>query len=102
MDNSHVFTVGSQQIKVTLEVIGGGGGEQQQDGGAKMGKKEKKGKTRKSGKSGKVSGYMKFSQKIRPDILKQHPELKTDVIGVARKIGEKWRALSQEEKNSYN
>jgi hypothetical protein len=97
MDNSHVFTVGGQQIRVTLELVAG----PTNPGGGGM-KKEKKGKTRKSGRSGKVSGYMKFSQKIRPDILKQHPELKTDVIGVARKIGEKWRALSQEEKNSYN
>jgi hypothetical protein len=47
------------------------------------------------------NGYMKFANKIRPQILKEHPELKSDVVGVARKIGEKWRALSDAEKKKY-
>lgn len=45
--------------------------------------------------------YMKFANKIRPQIIKEHPELKSDVVGVARKIGEKWRALSDAEKKKY-
>lgn len=47
------------------------------------------------------NGYMKFANKIRPQILKEHPELKSDVVGVARKIGEKWRSLSDAEKKKY-
>lgn len=103
----HIFTVGGKEIKVTLEEVGATGevamkmGESGTSGGGKS-KGKAKGKTRKAGKSGKVSGYMKFSKEMRPQILQQNPELKTDVIAVARKIGEKWRGLSQEEKNSYN
>lgn len=47
------------------------------------------------------NAYMKFANKIRPQVLKEHPELKSDVVGVARKIGEKWRALSDAEKKKY-
>ena len=43
--------------------------------------------------------YMKFANKIRPQVLKEHPELKSNIIAVARKIGEKWRALSEAEKS---
>lgn len=59
-------------------------------------------KTRKQagGKRG-PNGYMKFANKVRPQILKEHPELKSDVVGVARKIGEKWRAMSDAEKKKY-
>jgi hypothetical protein len=44
---------------------------------------------------------MKFASKMRPQILKEHPELKSDVVAVARKIGEKWRALSDAEKKKF-
>lgn len=47
------------------------------------------------------NAYMKFANKIRPQVLKEHPELKSDVVGVARKIGEKWRSLSDAEKKKY-
>lgn len=59
-------------------------------------------KTRKQagGKRG-PNGYMKFANKVRPQVLKEHPELKSDVVGVARKIGEKWRAMSDAEKKKY-
>ena len=57
-------------------------------------------KNQAGGKRG-PNGYMKFANKIRPQILKEHPELKSDVVGVARKIGEKWRALSDSEKKKY-
>lgn len=68
---------------------------QQQEGG-KKGKKEKKAKSTR-----KLSPYMKFAQKARQEVLSEHPELKSDVIAVGRKIGEKWRALSDSEKASY-
>lgn len=60
--------------------------------------------TRRKGQAGGKRGpnrYMKFANKIRPQILKEHPELKSDVVGVARKIGEKWRSLSEAEKSKY-
>jgi hypothetical protein len=57
-------------------------------------------KAQAGGKRG-PNGYMKFANKVRPQILKEHPELKSDVVGVARKIGEKWRALSDAEKKKY-
>ncbi len=57
-------------------------------------------KNQAGGKRG-PNGYMKFANKIRPQVLKEHPELKSDVVGVARKIGEKWRSLSAAEKAKY-
>lgn len=54
----------------------------------------------KGGKRG-PNGYMKFASKVRPQILKEHPELKSDVVAVARKIGAKWRAMSDAEKAKY-
>jgi len=57
-------------------------------------------KNQAGGKRG-PNGYMKFASKMRPQILKEHPELKSDVVAVARKIGEKWRALSDAEKKKY-
>jgi hypothetical protein len=60
--------------------------------------------TRRKGQAGGKRGpnrYMKFANKVRPQILKEHPELKSDVVGVARKIGAKWRSLSEAEKAKY-
>jgi hypothetical protein len=59
--------------------------------------------TRKKQSGGKrgPNAYMKFASKMRPQILKEHPEMKSDVVAVARKIGEKWRALSASEKAKY-
>lgn len=66
-----------------------------------MGKGGKRNATRKASGGAKrgPNKYMKFANKIRPQVLKEHPELKSNVIGVARKIGEKWRALSEAEKS---
>ncbi len=58
-------------------------------------------KNQAGGKKRGPNGYMKFANKIRPQILKEHPELKSDVVGVARKIGEKWRSMSAAEKAKY-
>jgi hypothetical protein len=66
-----------------------------QEGGKRM-KKEKKAKGTR-----KLSPYMKFAQEARPKVLKEHPEMKSDIIGVGRKIGEMWRALSDSEKAKY-
>lgn len=60
------------------------------------GKKAKKGKSTR-----KLSGYMKFAQEARPRILKENPEMKADIPGMGRKIGEMWRALSDSEKAKY-
>ena len=62
----------------------------------KKGKKAKKAKGTR-----KLSPYMKFAQEARPKILKENPEMKSDIIGVGRKIGEMWRALSDAEKARY-
>jgi len=58
-------------------------------------------KTRKQRGGRKLNGYMKFAQKTRPEILRANPSLRSDVVAVARKIGEKWRALSATEKARY-
>ena len=65
-------------------------------GGGKRGKKAKKAKGTR-----KLSPYMKFAQEARPKILKENPEMKSDIIGVGRRIGEMWRALSEAEKARY-
>lgn len=49
----------------------------------------------------KLNPYMKFAKKVRPEILKQHPALRSDVVAVARKIGAKWRSMSDAEKSRY-
>lgn len=57
--------------------------------------------TVKSGGKRRPNGYMKFAAEMRPKILKEHPEMKSDVTQVAREIGKKWRALSAAEKAKY-
>ncbi len=69
------------------------GPQQAPVGGAKKSKKAKG--TR------KLSGYMKFAQEIRPQLLKEDPSLRSDIPSIGRKIGEKWRALTAEEKARY-
>ena len=72
-------------------------------GGGEKKSKKSKNKTRKNQAGSKrgPNAYMKFAAEVRPQILKEHPELKSDVVKVARKIGEKWRALSAAEKAKY-
>lgn len=57
--------------------------------------------TRKQKGGRKLNRYMKFANKVRPEILRANPSLRSDVVSVARKIGEKWRALSDKEKARY-
>jgi hypothetical protein len=68
------------------------------------GKRSRKGanKTRKNKQEGgkrKLSGYMKFANKVRPDLMKENPGMAIPKLGSA--IGAKWRALSDAEKKSY-
>ena len=66
------------------------------------GKKSKKGKKAKKAKgTRKLSPYMKFAQEARKNILAEDPSLKSDIIAVGKRIGEKWRALSDAEKARY-
>lgn len=92
--NMYSITVTPKEMGVTNK--GGSQQKNQQQEGGKKGKKEKKAKSTR-----KLSPYMKFAQKARQEVLAEHPELKSDVIAVGRKIGEKWRALSDSEKASY-
>ena len=59
-------------------------------------KTSRKNKTQSGGKR-KLSGYMKFANKHRKDVMK--PGMKVPDIG--RALGKKWRALSDAEKKSY-
>ena len=53
------------------------------------------------GKTRKLSPYMKFAQEVRPKLLKDNPELRSNIPGIGRKIGEMWRGLSEAEKARY-
>ena len=67
------------------------------------GKRNRKGNaTRKNKQEGgkrKLSGYMKFANKVRPQLMKENPGMPIPKLGSA--IGAKWRALSDAEKKSY-
>lgn len=88
--------VAGGRYEVILRPVGGNanGDVNMQMGGKK--KKQEGGK-----KTRKLSGYMKFAQKVRPEIIKENPALKSDIPGIGRKIGEMWRALSADEKAKY-
>jgi hypothetical protein len=58
-------------------------------------------KMKKSKGTRKLSGYMKFAQEVRPRILQENPNLKSDIPGMGRKIGQMWRNLSSAEKARY-
>jgi hypothetical protein len=73
---------------------------QGQEGGRRKMKGMKKTKSKAKG-TRKLSPYMKFAQQARKEVLQENPNLKSDVIAVGRKIGEKWRALSDAEKAKY-
>ena len=59
------------------------------------------GKAKKAKGTRKLSPYMKFAQEARVKILKSNPELKSDIPGMGRRIGEMWRGLSAAEKARY-
>ena len=59
----------------------------------------KRNSTRKVGGKRPLSGYMKFCNKVRPEILKANPGMEFAKVG--KQLGEKWRALSDAEKKKY-
>jgi len=61
---------------------------------AKPAKKEKKEK-----KPRKLNAYMVFAMEVRESVKKNHPT--ASIIEIAKKIGEKWRAMSDSEKAKY-
>ena len=64
------------------------------------GGKNRKNNTRKQeGGKKKLSGFMKFSKDNRASVLKENPGI--EFAGVGKKLGEKWRALSDAEKKRY-
>jgi len=56
-------------------------------------------KTRKSGKKRALSGFMKFSMKMRPSIMKKNPNIAFGAVG--KELGKMWGALSDKEKKAY-
>mmetsp|Transcript_22186 Transcript_22186/g.30975 ORF Transcript_22186/g.30975 Transcript_22186/m.30975 type:complete len:109 (+) Transcript_22186:153-479(+) len=71
-------------------------GRKRKEGGTTRRKRKNK---RQKGKKRAPGAFILFSQSIRPEIKKNNPELKFTEIG--SKIGEKWRALSEEEKSVW-
>jgi structure-specific recognition protein 1 len=64
-------------------------------GGSRRGKK-----TRKiGGAKRKMSGFMKFSQKVRPEVMRENPGIAFGEVG--KRLGARWRALSDSEKAKY-
>ena len=64
---------------------------------AKKAKKEKKEKKEK--KPRKLNAYMVFAIEVRESVKKNNPT--ASIIEIAKKIGEKWRAMSDSEKAKY-
>lgn len=60
-------------------------------GGAKEKEKEKPKR--------KPNAYMNFVKKVRPTVVKDYPDLSFTEIGA--KLGEMWRALTEDEKKKY-
>ena len=63
----------------------------------KKSKKEKKEKKEK--KPRKLNAYMVFAMEVRESVKKNHPT--ASITEIAKKIGEKWRAMSDAEKAKY-
>ena len=61
---------------------------------AKKAKKETKEK-----KPRKLNAYMVFAMEVRESVKKNNPT--ASIIDIAKKIGEKWRALTDAQKASY-
>ena len=98
-DNNTVSNIPEEEVEDIEEVLQGG----KRGKGRKTRKASKKGRkgTQKGGKKRGPNGYMKFAAEMRPKILKENPELKSDVVSVARKIGEAWRKMPEAERKKY-
>ena len=68
------------------------------EGGAKQNRTRKAERAPQGGKRA-VSGYMKFCKAVRPQLLKENPGISFKDVG--KRMGEKWRALSESEKSKY-
>jgi hypothetical protein len=67
---------------------------------AKKAKKEKKEKKEKKDKPKRpLNAYMVFAMEVRESVKKNYPT--ASITEIAKKIGEKWRALSDSEKAKY-
>ena len=77
----HLFSLGLFLLHLVLRLRGG----------AKEKEKEKPKR--------KPNAYMNFVKKIRPEVVKENPDLSFTDIG--KRLGEMWRALSDEEKKKY-
>jgi hypothetical protein len=51
------------------------------------------GATRKNRKQSGGNAYMNFAKTERSKVLNDHPEMKSDVVAVAKEIGKRWRAM---------
>lgn len=99
--NAGTVTLGEGTYEVILRPVGGNKSNAG-NSSAPTNKKNTVPKNKQNGgKTRKLSSYMKFAQEVRPKLMKDHPELKSDIPGTGRKIGEMWRGLSDEEKKRY-
>lgn len=57
------------------------------------------GTKKKDGKKRGSPPFFVFQKKMRPIVLKEMPDLKQTEI--AKELGKRWRALSEEEKEKY-
>ncbi len=62
-----------------------------------MTRKAKKG-TR---KARKVSGFMKFAQSARKEIVAEIPSMRKNITAVAKELGKRWRAMTEAEKKRF-
>lgn len=51
-------------------------------------------------KSKKVSNFQRFCKEKRPDLKRDHPDMKFGDVN--KELGRMWKELSDEEKNKYN
>jgi len=56
-------------------------------------------RTKKGGSKKKLSGFMLFSKEHRQKVKDENPDITFG--GVGKKLGEMWRALTEEEKKGY-
>lgn len=63
--------------------------------------RKQNGATRKNRKQSGGNAYMNFAKEERKRVLNDHPELRSNVVAVARKIGEAWRKLPEAERKKF-
>lgn len=98
--NNKNAMVEEEEVEITSEMNNAMGGRRKTMKSSK-GRKSARKTTQSGGKKRKQNGYMKFAAEMRPKILKENPELRSNVVSVARKIGEAWRRLPEAERKKY-